>query len=127
MSFQLYQLDFSGEDLIASQNSRKYLEMNDIRRAFFFVSFVTITLIEVVDFWHCVILSFLFTSQEHIYIYTFSDETDNIYIYHIYWAVKWGSPLLKYIKLSFEILLYEGLYDKISLLTQSNLKSLDLS
>lgn len=32
----LYQLDFSGEDLIASQNSRKYLEMNDIRRAFFF-------------------------------------------------------------------------------------------
>ena len=127
MSFQLYQLDFSGEDLIASQNSRKYLEMNDIRRAFFFVSFVTIIIIEVVDFWLCVILSLLFTSQEHIFVYTFPDLSDNIYMYHIYWAVKWVSPLLKYVKLSFEILLYEGLYDGISLPKQSIVKSLDLS
>ena len=36
--FQLHQLDFSGEDIIASHNSRQYLEMNDVRRAFFFVS-----------------------------------------------------------------------------------------
>ena len=38
--FQLYHIDFLPEASITSQKPREYLEMNDIRRAFFFVSFV---------------------------------------------------------------------------------------